>query len=507
MQIFLGWARLTKHFDLPGQHATHDEMVAGVARVIRAYLFESIPANIGKLSAGEFAGHLRRMLGKEPALIRELQIAGDLTFLEYASALSNEKHIWGGVFQAGTNQIFDLMEHYDAELAWELMRDDEFQLDLSNEATPHHDAPILKVMDLLNTPEDRSQFCAIVERAGRLPPDLSWPLYLHKNAPPELQAVLLQRQSLYNAFTPRQYHSAEYRYIHNTVYEASLSLGLKGRLPDSQALFARVNRALKDSTEAQYPWLLTGDQEKLLECLMDMEQPSLDKHFGYIFSDRFPIQGSYVAGATPMKMALSKAGIAAAIDAFDPSLWQKVIDAELGRLQFQESLWLLDIAARRAPEYFIQAFNAESASFQIDITNGLVGMLTEHPTRKSEKIASFRLGAGLLQIHRGAFESVDTSMTFEFGHLGTDPAMINLVTSMLEHMIKREDSEYDVSSFSDGNTAFFLVNDLLSQKDVRIAMKMKCVQEAVASVRLPKAVMQKMTPAQRDLVLGSDLGL
>jgi len=507
MQIFLGWARLMKHFDLPGHHATHEEMVAGVAKVIRAYLYDDIPANIGKLSASEFAGHLRRLLSKEPALIRELQIAGDLTFLEYAPALSNEKHIWDGVFQAGTNQIFDLMVHYDAELAWELMREDGFQLDFSNEGTPHHDAPILKVMDLLNTPEDRNRFCALVERARRLPPDLSWPLYLHKNATHELQAVLLQRQSLYNAFTPRQYHSAEYRYIHNTVYEACLSLGLKGRLPASEALFARVNRALKEPTEAQYPWLLTGDHEKLLECLMDMEQTILDKHFNYILADRFPIQGSYVAGATQMKMAFSKAGIAAAIDAFEPSFWQKVIDAELGRLQFQERLGLLDIAARRAPEYFIQAFNAESASFQIDITIGLVGMLTEYPSRKSEEIVSFRLGAGLLQIHRGAFESIDTSMTFEFGHLSTDPLMINLVTTMLEQMINREGSEYDVSSFPDSNIVFFLVNDLLSQEDVRIAMKMKCVQEAVAGVRLPKAVMQKMTPTQRDLVLGSDLGL
>ncbi|AXH60068.1 hypothetical protein [Pseudomonas amygdali] len=507
MQLFLGWARLLKHFDLPDHHATHDEMVAGVAKVIRAYLFGSIPANIGKLSSDQFAGHLRRILGKDPSLIRELQIAGDLTFLEYAPALSNEKHIWGGLFQAGTHQIFDLMEHYDADLAWELMRDDGFQLDLSSEATPYHDAPILKIMDLLNTHEDRSQFCAIVERASRLPPDLSWPLYLHKNANQELQELLLCRQSLYNAFTPRRHHSAEYRYIHSTVYEASLSLGLKGRLPASEDLFARVNRALKDTTQAQYPWLLTGDQEKLLECLMTMDQPSLDQHFGYILADRFPIQGSYVDGATPMKMALSKAGIAAAIDAFDPSLWQKVIDAELSRLQFQERLWLLDIAARRAPEYFIQAFNAESASFQIDITIDLVGMLTAHPCRASEEVASFRLGAGLLQIHRSAFESIDTSMTFEFGHLSTDPVTIKLVTSMLEQMISREDSEYDVSSFPDSNTVFFMVNDLLSQEDVRIAMKMKSMQEAVASVRLPRSVLQKMTPSQRDLVLGADLGL
>ncbi|MBD8088666.1 hypothetical protein IFT48_01650 [Pseudomonas fluorescens] len=507
MQLFLGWARLMKCFDLPGHDATRDQAVVGVARVINAYLFTGIPSNVGKLSVNDLAGHLRRMLRDDPTLIRDLQVAGDLTFLERAPALIVEQHIWNGVFQAGTNQIFDLMKHYDADLAWELMRDDGFELDLSNEAMPAHDAPILKVMDVLHTQKDRDLFCSIVRRAAKLPSDLSWPIYLHKNATPLLQATLLERQSLYNAFTSVRHHSAEYRYVHSLVYEASLSLGLQDRLPATQDLFARVNKAIKTPSETCYPWLLMGQQEQLLECLMEMDQASLNSHMSYLLEYKFPIQGSFVAGETPAKMALSKAGLAATIDALDPSIWCTAIDAEIKRLSFQEKLHLLDIAARRAPEYFLQAFKAQSSSLQIDITIALVDMLADHPCKSSERVASYRLGAGLLQIHRGSFETTDTSLTFESGHLSMDPVMIDLVAAMLEEMIGREGSEYDVSSFPANNTAFFLQHDLLSQEDVRIAMKMRGIVEAVSEVKLPKAVMQKMAPAQRDSLMSRDLGL
>ena len=507
MQLFLGWARLLNYFELPGHDATREQAIKAVAKVINTYLFSEIPNHMAKFTVGELAGHLRRMLRDDPSLIRELQIAGDLTFLEHAPALAKEKHIWDGVFQSGTNQIFDLMKHYDGELAWELMRDHGFELALSNDATPALDAPILKVMDALYTEEDRNHFCTVVAKASRLPSDLTWSVFLHKNATPELQAVLLDKQSIYNAFTPIRKHSAEYRYVHSQVYEVCLFLGLKGRLPCADDLFARVNKAMKNTGSDQYPWLLLGDQSKLMACLFDMSEHEVDKHFGYILADRFPIQGAFVSGATPTKMAASKAGVAAAIDAYDPAIWNRVIDAEIDRLKFGDNLGLLEIATRRAPGYFMQAFRAQSASLQIDLVNGIVSMLQAHPCSPLEGIASFRLGAGLLQIYRSPFEASGTSLSFEFGHLSTDSVMIDQVSAMLEEMISRDGSEYDVSSFTTENIAFFLACDLLSQEDVRIAMKMRGVVDAVSEKKLPKTVMQKMAPAQRDLLLGRDLGL
>lgn len=507
MHQFLNWARGLNGFVILSEGITHSERIDDVAKVINLFLGDELSDVIKSIHMDDFLNHLKDVLSSDPDVVRSLQLIG-INFMAPLHNTMSERSLSGHVFGDGESARMLYLKAYRPEIAWENWRLNRQPVKVDEGSIPSPDSELVQIMDLVERTGEQDEFADLIESTAHLPSDLTWTLYLHKGATAALQRTLLKKQQVFNPFSGLLNHNRDYRYIHHCVAEACLHLGLRGSLPEPKELFARVNETLVfESRLTSYPWLLIGDQEKLTECLIDLDQKALDYHVDYLYTGKFPMPGSYIPGETELKKALAKAGAVSALDAVGSHAWRKMIDQEINRIFFNEHAVFLDIAVRREPEHFMKVFEAQSDSNRIDITSSLVGMLVTKDCRSGKLLQTHRIGNFSISIYSGASGYVESSLEYEFGTIGHDQAMIEMVGSMINMMSKTPDGEYDISSF-DGNTAaFFLRHDLLDQNDVRQAMKSESVRKALSGVKLSRSVVQKMTPSQRDHVMGRDLGL